>query len=149
MEIFIQYLAKSSHLLKVLLVSRPLAVLRQYIPDLVSMTFPLPIANLSIESWVENFISEHPDIERMFYQAGLVPVAYFQKHANSQVTWVQNALKSLFSVRKNPFHFRQRLESLPNDPTLLEESYIRALSNIDDLDLAKEIIYRLAASMQG
>src|SRR5579859_4974568 len=145
MDIFIQYLVQSSDLMKVLLVTRPLAVLRQYIPEPFTISFPSAVADLCIESWVENFTSEHPEIERMFHQAGHVPVAFLREHANGDLTWAQSALKDLFLARRSPSRFRQRLESLPSDPTLLEESYTRTLSNIDDLDLTKEIIYRLAA----
>ena len=151
MGVFLHYLAKKSHLLKVLLVGRPLARLRQYIPELVSMSFPLATASLCIESWVENFIAEHPYIEKIFHQAGFVAVAYFREHSKGNITWSQNVLNELFSLRGYPSRFRQRLESVPNDPTILEESHKRVLSNldVDDLDLAEEIICRLATSTEG
>ena len=148
MEMFLRYLAKlNSQLVKVLLISRPISVLQECIPNALWMNLTFKDACLSVERYVERFISKRPDIESMFFEAGIVPLQYFRDHANGVFTWAQNAAKELSIIRSST-RFRQCIDALPKDPTLLEDAYSRVLLNMnkDDADLAREIIYRLTAS---
>lgn len=151
MEVFICHLANSnSQFVKVLFINRPVSVLENYISNALSMNLTFEKACLSIDSYVKRFLSNHPDIERMFFEAGIVPVVYFREHASGVFTWIQNALKELSSIR-SPFHFRQCINDLAKNPALLEDAYSRILWDMseDDAELARVIISCLAASKES
>jgi tetratricopeptide (TPR) repeat protein len=150
MKIFLRYLydLKSART-RVILISRPLQMLDQCIPNLTYSNIDFEESCRAIDYYVGQFIKNNPDLQDMFHQAGIVPVEYFRVNGNGVFRWVQNALRQLSTVKRLP-RFQRLITNLPEDYSLLFDDNARIFSNMDDEDKdeVKTIIYHLELSRE-
>jgi tetratricopeptide (TPR) repeat protein len=147
MSILLNYLANLPKSIRVLFVSRPSCMIHKSLSSRITGILDFPENCRAIETYVERFISNHPWVGTLFLREGIVPVDYFRRHANGNITWTQNALKELSAIIDQA-SFRRCIEDLPKHSKYLHREYCDGLLSMSEYEqrLAKEIFYTLSFS---
>jgi len=132
---------------RVLLASRPLATLAEFISEAIPLNLTFKEASWAISCCVENFMSKTPKTRNMFLELGIIPQDYFQSNFGGNLTWAQGALHTLSRIT-NIERFHKCLDALPQDTSVFMETYRLIVAGLDEAEeeSLKALIYHLQVS---